>query len=406
MINNNLSIGIALFSDDRSANFAIQSAMAQSDNCNEIIISDNNAGRSSNLIDDWRKDSRVKYINCYSNIGMYKNFVRAYDNSKNRYFCWLSDDDFLHPMMTDVILLAIGKNQDENVVAWSGIPTVHSTKHCSLISGRIHPSFSSYKRIQRLRDVAYFGQWNYPFYSIIDKNKVSIETLRKFCNWPAAIDGMDWAWTYSLALRGKIHVIPEQMYFYDISNWQNESSSINQDIEFIKIIRDEFRANKRTIDDLTRLNRWLLYMSYTFSDYIDFIDGNNAYFNISDVNDLIKLWCIDIVSKLILVYPKRISILESYENFIKSRDVKSFMINLAHFYDEFLIEPSMQNFILSIFSSESCNDKKQILTTIINKPEIKNFSIKNIQTNSLHKYKYILDSLMRGKIVLLPRIKE
>ena len=219
----------------------MQSAMSQSDNCNEIIISVNNVERCSNLVDDWRKDSRVKYINGNGNIGMYKNFVRAYDNSKNRYFCWLSDDDFLHPILADVVSSCILNNLDHDVLAWTGLSSVHSNGHCSRLTGRIYPSFTSTKPINRLRDVAFFGQWNYPFYSIFDKNKVSIETLRKFCDWPASVDGMDWAWTYSLALRGKIKVVPEQMYFYNIANWENADGESKKHINFTKFIRTEFQ---------------------------------------------------------------------------------------------------------------------------------------------------------------------
>jgi hypothetical protein len=403
LISNKLSIGIALFRDDRSSNFAIQSAMSQSDNCNEIIISDNNEERSSNLIDDWCKDSRVKYINANSNIGMYKNFVRAYDNSKNRYFCWLSDDDFLHPILADVVSSCILNNLDHDVLAWTGLSSVHSNGHCSRLTGRIYPSFTSTKPINRLRDVAFFGQWNYPFYSVFDKNKVSIETLRKFCDWPASVDGMDWAWTYSLALRGKIKVVPEQMYFYNIANWENADGESKKHINFTKFIRTEFHGENKLINELTKLNRALLYMAFTFSDYIDYVNANKKDSCGSDVNDLIDLWCHNVLENLIRLRPLTLVAAKKYDHFLSSHDLREFIYNLADFYDQYLINPSVGMFVRTIFSAEVCNDQMKILETHIPKLKKRSFSIRNLQTKRLRLFGYVILHCIRDKAVFIPR---
>jgi glycosyltransferase involved in cell wall biosynthesis len=405
MINNKLSIGIALFRDDRSANFAIQSAMAQSDNCNEIIISDNNVERCSNLVDDWRKDSRVKYINGNGNIGMYKSFVRAYDNSKNRYFCWLSDDDFLHPILADAVTECILSNFDQDVLAWAGLSTVHSNNHCSRLTGRIYPSFTSTKPINRLRDVAFFGQWNYPFYSVLDKNKVSIETLRKFCDWPASVDGMDWAWTYSLALRGKIKVVPEQMYFYNISNWENADGASKKHINFTKFIRTEFHGEDKLINELTKLNRALLYMTFTFSDYIDHVKTNNNASCGNDVNDLMELWCHNILENIVRLRPLTLPATKKYDNFLSSHNLREFIYNLADFYDQYLVNSSVGHFVRTIFSAEVCNDQMKILETHILKIKKRSFSIRNLQTKNLRLFFYIFLHVIRDKIVFLPKNK-
>jgi len=401
-----LSIGIVVFHEDRSTDFAISSAKAQSDICNEIIISDNNVNRSHDVIKRWNQDLRVKYINSGCNIGMFQNFVRAYDNSTNRYFCWLSDDDFIHPKLSETIALEIARNSDD-VVAWTGLSTVHTNDYCSRLSGRIFPSFISDKRIERLRDVAYLGQWGYPFYSIIDKNKISIETLRRFCDWPAPVEGLDWAWIYSLALRGKIKVLPQQMYYYNLENWAVNGSGVSgQRKKFANAIRKEFHINEELIEELTKLNRCLLYLSYTFSDYIDFVNSNNAAYSAKDVNDLINLWCYDIVNKLFRMTPLNLVSSEKYHHFLKSQNLRDFIFNLADFYDQYLINPLVGEFVRKIFSSELCEDQMKIMNTPLKKIKSKSFSIRDIQIKKLKLLMYFLKSMLCDKVILLPRISK
>jgi glycosyltransferase involved in cell wall biosynthesis len=405
-LNNNLSIGIALFRDDRSANFAVNSALVQSDKCDEIVISDNNPNRSSNAIRDWLKDSRVKYINTDGNIGMYQNFIRAYDNSTNRYFCWLSDDDFLHPMLADAILHEIPNNKDENIVAWSGISTIHSTNHCSRLSGRVYPSFTSTNPIQRLKDVAYFGQWNFPFYSIIDKSKISIETLRRFCEWPAPIDGIDWAWSYALALRGKIKIIPEQIYFYNISNWQNSNSTNRQLINFTKAVRSEFHTNELLIDELTKINRSLLYMAFTFYDYIEYTDQNKNAYDQKHVSDLIKLWCHNVIDDVVNITPSTLVLQRRCQVFLKSGNLRDYMFNLADFYDYYLEDPMVSEFFRKIFSNEQCADHMQILSRPVKKMKKQSYSVKKNQTNFIKLGVYLLIHFIRDKLIFLPQANK
>lgn len=394
---------MAILRENKMADFAISSAKVQSNICGEIIISDNNENRSQEVIDDWCSDLRVKYVNSGCNIGMFRNYVRAYDNSNNQYFCWLSDDDFIHPMFSEVVATEITRDTNNDTVAWVGLSTVHSKNYCSRLTGRIFPSIISPKRIDRLRDVAYFGQWNYPFYSVIDKNKISIETLRKFCEWPAPDDGLDWAWTYALALRGKIKVIPEQMYFYDISNWQNGSGKSKQLKQFKKAIKNEFCGNEELIEKLTVLNRFLLYMTFTLSDYIDYVDSDNTAYSAQDVNDMIKLWCHDMVGELIKMKPLNETCSEKYFHFLKSRNIRDFIYRLSDIYDQYLINPSVCMFLRKIYASEVCIDKMNVMNTAIKKPKQKNFSISNIQTKGFRLLMHFWIHIMIDKIVFLPR---
>lgn len=218
-----ISIGMPIYRDGRECNFAVESVLAQSVQVSEIIISDNNPNRSKSDIYRWTRDHRVKYINTGENIGSMQNFTRAWKNSSNRYFMFLGDDDFLHPSFANSVSNHIA-NSESKYIAWSFLPSVHLPNKGSIISGDIFSSIDSTSSISRFHQVRKYGQWNYLFYSVYDKSQVSIDELQSFYDaWPSYSSGIDWAWTYGIALLGSTKLIPEQLFFYCQDNWHSKT---------------------------------------------------------------------------------------------------------------------------------------------------------------------------------------
>ena len=217
----NISIGMPMFRDDAAGNFAVESALSQPDSVSQIIISDNNLQRDPETVRRWSRDSRVRYINSGHNIGSLGNFIRCWEEATERYFLWLGDDDFLHPSFGKSIQKRIQKS-DSNVIAWSPLPSKHLCDQGTLISGSRFRSIDAASPAQRLRQVNSWRSWNYFFYSVYDRQALSIDNLKYFHeNWNSYIGNFDWAWTYAVSMSGAMSLVPEQLYFYCDDNWSD-----------------------------------------------------------------------------------------------------------------------------------------------------------------------------------------
>lgn len=214
-----LTIGIPLYKADRRFYQCLGSAMAQSNVVQEIIICDNgdNYSECEYAI---KKDSRIRYIKNIENIGAIKNFIKLFDEAKSRYFAWLGSDDFIAPSFAETVLKAIEKYPTD--VAFYGLPTSHSETHGSLPAGRIMVVSEGKDSYDRVLDIFAAHKFASSYYSVMDKQKVSIEPLRIISNFPYTQHSLDYAWLISLAIQGKMRLIPEQIYFYDKTNWNEE----------------------------------------------------------------------------------------------------------------------------------------------------------------------------------------
>jgi glycosyltransferase involved in cell wall biosynthesis len=216
-----ISIGIPISRNMPCTYFAVASALAQSSAVSEIVISDNCLNRDSKKVSRWLEDERVRYINTGQNVGAIGNFIRCWEEANERYFIWLGDDDFLHPSFGASLLKHIERS-DGGIVAWSLLPSVHLSDRGTRPSGSIFPSIDGATAAERVRQVQSVNRWNFFFYSLFDRQNVSIHTLKYFMeNWPSYTGDFDWAWTYSVAINGRIELVPEQLYFYNFDNWNS-----------------------------------------------------------------------------------------------------------------------------------------------------------------------------------------
>ncbi|MBK6350393.1 MAG: glycosyltransferase family 2 protein [Proteobacteria bacterium] len=94
-----VSLGIPVYNGERYVGEAIRSALGQSLDDIEIVISDNASTDGTERIcrEFVAADPRVHYFRNTSNVGAHPNFNLAFDRSRGRYFKWLAHDDLLHP---------------------------------------------------------------------------------------------------------------------------------------------------------------------------------------------------------------------------------------------------------------------------------------------------------------------
>ncbi len=90
----------------------------------------------------------------------------------------------------------------------------------------------------------------------------------------------------------------------------------------------------------------------------------------------------------------------------EDKNLRCFIFNLADFYDQYLINPLVGEFVRKIFSPELCEDQMKIMNTPLKKIKRKSFSIREIQTKKLKLLMYFLKSMLCDKVILLPGISK
>lgn len=229
-----IGIGIPKYRNFHDSLISFASVLSQNKETTEIGISDNNAVPEQYLLHNIANHPNCIYSTNEYNVGALKNFILAYNMVSTRYFTWLGDDDCLSPGFTDTIIDSI-KNSKKGVVAWAGIPTSF-TSHTALNKiGKFSPNING-SPFERLKKCSIFGKYNFPFYSVFDRNIVSIKPLAKIVDlWPAPLDGIDWAWSYYICLLGEIETIQSQLYLYCMDNW-TANSKVDLSLQYRKYI--------------------------------------------------------------------------------------------------------------------------------------------------------------------------
>lgn len=211
-----ITIGIPAFNGGDKFRMALASAVANKNLIEQILVVDD--GNNRDILSGFN-DSRIVYYQNQSRLYMWKNFLKALRLSNTQYFSWLADDDFISPSLGSAVSLAVRHNPE--AVAYMGIPTTHAPNRgskparCLILPSK---ETSSYNRIL---DVFGSNSYGALFYSVFDRNKISMLPLELLCEYPSKQYSYDYVWMMHIAIQGSIAYIPEQLYFYDQSNWDD-----------------------------------------------------------------------------------------------------------------------------------------------------------------------------------------
>src|SRR5215831_17134423 len=93
------TIGIPVYNGEAYLEEAIRSALAQTADDLEVVISDNaSTDRTAEICNDYaQQDSRVRYFRNPRNLGAAPNYNIVLANARGRYFKWLAHDDRISP---------------------------------------------------------------------------------------------------------------------------------------------------------------------------------------------------------------------------------------------------------------------------------------------------------------------
>jgi glycosyltransferase involved in cell wall biosynthesis len=221
-----VSIGIPVYNGGEFLAAAIKSALNQTHERIELLISDNNSSDDTEEIcrDYFRTDNRVVYVRQKKNEGANLNYRRVLEMGSGVYFKWLASDDYMAPDFVEKCLLAF---EDPTVVIATshmpyvdagGAPLPYMEGPTGFLSpdGDIHPWIESPQSLASPRASERFGAlllsatYNAAaqcFYGLIDR-----KTLGEVRPHGLYV-GADKVLMSELLLRGKVHLLRRDLMF-------------------------------------------------------------------------------------------------------------------------------------------------------------------------------------------------
>lgn len=109
-----VSIGLPIYNAERFLRQSLDSILAQTFSDFEVIIVDNGSTDSTPQIcqEYLARDSRLRYYRNARNLGVSRNFNRAFDLSCGEYFKWCTHDDLYSPDFIEKCVEVLDNNPD------------------------------------------------------------------------------------------------------------------------------------------------------------------------------------------------------------------------------------------------------------------------------------------------------
>jgi glycosyltransferase involved in cell wall biosynthesis len=231
-MNNNyrprVSIGMPVFNGEKYIRFALDSILAQSFQCFELIISDNaSTDRTQEICLEYvAKDKRIRYYRNKQNIGAARNHNRVFELSVGEYFKWAAHDDILAPDFLSQCLNVLDRDPS-TVLCHSKTGRINERGE---LLGKYEPKirYSSSKAHQRFGDsIAFSNDAWVLLFGLIRPN--SLKMTRLFQSYI----GSDRNLLAEISLTGRFYEIPNLLFFrrehgqaYTNKNYKNHHEQL------------------------------------------------------------------------------------------------------------------------------------------------------------------------------------
>ncbi len=209
-----VSIGVPVYNGERFLREALDSAVAQTYQDLEIIISDNcSTDATQSICEEYAaKDSRIKYVRQQSNIGAAPNFNFVVHEATGQYFKWLAHDDIIAPTFIEECVKILDSEQDV-VLAYTMVKLIdENSKVCDMYEAGL--SFDQPTQHERFRSQVYPHRCHEIF------GVMRIEELRK-TDMIGSYSHGDGIMLAHMSLFGKIYRVPEYLLFPRIHDDQS-----------------------------------------------------------------------------------------------------------------------------------------------------------------------------------------
>jgi glycosyltransferase involved in cell wall biosynthesis len=201
-----VSIGLPVYNGDSFLKETLDSLLAQTYGCFELIISDNaSTDQTEDICRAYAaQDQRIRYYRNKENIGMGRNFNRVLELSSGHYFKWATADDVCKPDYLARCVDVLDRNSGVVVV----YPKTQFVDETGNVLDRDDPGWhlTSELAVERLRYVIYAGHWCNAVLGLIRASALS--QTRLLPSYPAG----DRRLLGELALKGKFIEIPDSLF--------------------------------------------------------------------------------------------------------------------------------------------------------------------------------------------------
>ena len=202
-----VSVGLPVFNGAKYIREALDSILAQTYPNFEVIISDNASTDSTKEIclEYTAKDSRIRYYRNKKNLGASKNFNLVFMLSSGKYFKWAAHDDLIAPRFLEKCISVL--NQDQSIALCC------SKIGCINEQGTLVGTHDYKLRIDSRKPDERFGDLIRISYPVFELFGVIRRSVLKRTPLIGNYIGSDKNQLAEIALIGRIHRIPEQLFF-------------------------------------------------------------------------------------------------------------------------------------------------------------------------------------------------
>ena len=202
-----VSVGLPLYNAEEYLRVALDSLLSQTFTDFELIISDNASTDDTEKIcrEYMARDDRISYSRNEKNVGGSRNFNRVFDLSSGKYFRWAAHDDLVAPTYLERCVSVMEADPD--------VVLCHSKSAKIDVEGKVFGNYDAEMRLGSVHPHVRFGDMvNVRHFCTTIFGLMRREILAKTPLMGLYI-GSDRNLLAEIALHGKVHEIPEYLFF-------------------------------------------------------------------------------------------------------------------------------------------------------------------------------------------------
>lgn len=212
-----VSVGMPVYNAENYLREALDSILSQTYTDFELIISDNGSTDSTASIcrDYAKRDHRIVYHRNIKNLGAAWNFNHVVELARGQYFRWMSHDDICSPNCFEECVKVLEERPDV-ILCYSDTPLIDA-------QGQNIRTIASNPQLESSDVATRFGQsWRYPS-QVIVFGMVRLSEF-KHTGLLGNFSSSDRVLAGELALRGKLHGVPKDLFLYRSHSEQSTGS--------------------------------------------------------------------------------------------------------------------------------------------------------------------------------------
>lgn len=251
-----LSIGMPVYNGEHYITEAIEAILAQTYQDFELIISDNaSSDRTQEICQAYAaKDRRIKYCRNDRNIGVHRNYNRAFQLATSEYFRWATHDDICAPQGIEKCIEVLDRNPDvvlcytkTKLIDEHGTVLEQSYDEDPLLTHSPQPHIRFQNLIVDSFSRLYRGQ---QLFGVMRHSVAATTPLL------GNYSGGDKPFLAHMTLLGKYHEVPEYLFFNREHSQRSSSKEMNSPYLRMRLFNPDATEEKPVFP------KWSVFLDY------------------------------------------------------------------------------------------------------------------------------------------------